>query len=171
MHHGIHHHVTPYFWVTNFSVRIKAEIVSECSQRIQTIGSMLAFLVGRPWAPTCFQHIPLISTYIPLIYCLLGGYMLPIPPFRGTISTTIDNMFFKTFTPGSPVDQTKWLVFRMIHSFRIPDPTFREKVWSNWTSRVQKVILKGHDSDFSPSDIIIKEINGPQSKLLEKPRV
>ena len=25
--------------------------------------------------------------------------------------------------PGSPVDQTKWLVFRMIHVFRILDPT------------------------------------------------
>ena len=24
------------------------------------------------------------ATYIPLIYCLLGDYMLPIPPFRGT---------------------------------------------------------------------------------------
>ena len=25
--------------------------------------------------------------------------------------------------PGSPADQTKWLVFRMIHGARIPDPT------------------------------------------------
>ena len=25
--------------------------------------------------------------------------------------------------PGSPVDQTKWLVFGMIHGSRIPDPT------------------------------------------------
>ena len=26
-----------------------------------------------------------------------------------------------------------WLVFRMIHGARIPDPTFRGKVWSTWT--------------------------------------
>ena len=32
------------------------------------------------------------TTYIPLIYCLPRGYMLPIPPFTGTISTTIDWM-------------------------------------------------------------------------------
>ena len=29
-------------------------------------------------------------------------------------------------------DQTKWLVFRMIHSFRIPDPTKGPAVWSTW---------------------------------------
>ena len=29
------------------------------------------------------------TTYSP---CQLGGYMLPIPHFRGTISTTIENM-------------------------------------------------------------------------------
>ena len=32
--------------------------------------------------------------------------------------------------PGSPVDQTKWLVFGMIHVFRIPDPTNGQAVWS-----------------------------------------
>ena len=31
------------------------------------------------------------TTYIPLIYCLLGGYMLPIPPFTGTSIPTIEN--------------------------------------------------------------------------------
>ena len=28
-----------------------------------------------------------------------------------------------SFYPGSPADQTKWLVLRMIHISRIPDPT------------------------------------------------
>ena len=32
-------------------------------------------------------------------------------------------MFSFLYYPGSPVDQTKWLVFRMIHGSRIPDPT------------------------------------------------
>ena len=30
--------------------------------------------------------------------------------------------------PGSSVDQTKWLVFRMIHGSRIPDPTNRQSL-------------------------------------------
>ncbi len=36
----------------------------------------------RIWAPR--------RQYISGIYCQLGDYMLPIPPFRGTISTTIE---------------------------------------------------------------------------------
>ena len=38
-------------------------------------------------------------------------------------------------TPGSPVDQTKWLVLRMIHGARIPRSyQGAGKVWSAWTS-------------------------------------
>ncbi len=34
--------------------------------------------------------IPQLAVHTTYIYCLLGGYMLLIPPFMGTISTTID---------------------------------------------------------------------------------
>ena len=48
----------------------------------------------------------------------LGGFLRPRSSERVYTPeklTAVDS--------GSPVDQTKWLVFRMIHGFRIPDPT------------------------------------------------
>ena len=39
-------------------------------------------LKGGRWH--IIPQLAVYTTYIPLIYCLLGGYMLPIPPFRGT---------------------------------------------------------------------------------------
>ena len=38
-------------------------------------------------------------------------------------------------------DQTKLLVFRMIHGARIPDPTKGQAVWSAWTSWASTVFL------------------------------
>ena len=48
--------------------------------------------------------------------------------------------------PGSPVDQTKWLVFRVIHGFRIPDPTNGQSLvgldflgsWA-WNGKTRKI--------------------------------
>ena len=44
-------------------------------------------------------------------------------------------------SPGSPVDQTKWLAFRsMVHGFRIPDVTKWQAVWSTWTSESRDLV-------------------------------
>ena len=58
-------------------------------------------------------HSSVYTTYIPLIYWLLGDYMPPIPPFRGTSFPTIEFMVHLCFsptrlawrTPKSHVDQ------------------------------------------------------------------
>ena len=44
--------------------------------------------------------------------------------FQGRVFLTKNILY-----PGSPVDQAKWLVFRIIHGSRIPDPTKGRKVW------------------------------------------
>ncbi len=46
-------------------------------------------LKGGRWH--IIPQLAVYTTYIPLIYCLLGGYMLPSPPFRGTSIPTIDH--------------------------------------------------------------------------------
>ena len=52
-----------------------------------------------------------------------GQLGLPQKPGHECCILSVMKSYPIFFGPGSPVNQTKWLVFRMIHSFRIPDPT------------------------------------------------
>ena len=65
-------------------------------------------------------HLKQTKVYIFDIFVLVSSGIRLLPLFRlinrGHASKTKP-------CPGSPVNQTKWLVFRMIHGFRIPDPT------------------------------------------------
>ena len=70
------------------------------------------------------------TTYIPLnyIYCLLGGYMLPIPPFRGT-----RNNHWKIQKKQSRKKTHHRRVGRMRGgSFHLPQPNKNHQMW--WKS-------------------------------------
>ena len=65
------------------------------------------------------------------------GFRIPFSLLDALGENTIKStdMVIKIYIYALEVqDQTKWLVFRMIHGSRIPDPTKGQAVWSTWTS-------------------------------------
>ena len=51
-------------------------------------------------------------------------------------------------------DQTKWLVFRMIHGFRIPDPTNGQSLvclWTSWVHSLNLLLLSMYMLDLPPT--------------------
>ena len=88
--------------------------------------------------PGFFSAFFVCVVFFCIFFCVCGGggWNLPAIVFEprewGEISEISIWTIFCIFS-GSPVDQTKWLVFRMIHGSRIPDPTNGQFVWSTWT--------------------------------------
>ena len=85
---------------------------------------------GLVWYSMCLVSTNSQRTIFTLISCLTSLQ----PTNKKSFNIPSLGVCFGPVTCGwvkSPRPNKKWLVFRMVHGFRIPDP----KDWSTWTSR------------------------------------